>query len=246
MNTSNILLLGFLITAFILSGWFVLKARNHVNTGFIETSGNVISKKIDVPSFNKVKVQGRFRVNISQKDDQLVEVKADENIFPEVIAEVEGEELVLRLKNNIKDEDRVIVNIRVPEVNTLEFSAGASLSSDGQLTGEDLYINSYAGSEGNLDLKFTTITCDSKAGSNVELSGTTNRLVINSNAGSRVDAQDLEANICTVNGNAGSHVQVHANEELTASMSSGGALEYSGNPERKNFSTSAGGSISKE
>ncbi|MDQ3394677.1 MAG: DUF2807 domain-containing protein [Bacteroidota bacterium] len=246
MKTSNILLTGFLTFFFLVITWFVVKAKFHINTSYIEISGNTVKKSLDVEPFNKILVQGKFKVFLVQDNEQQLEVITDENIFPEVIAEVIGGELVLRLRNNIKDENRVTVNITIPEINSLEFSAGASLSSGSNLKGEKLKINSYAGSEGNLELQYNSIDCDSNAGSSLVLSGNAKRVKINSSAGSRVDAGNLRADSYTVDGNAGSHVEVHADYELTASMSSGGYLGYSGDPEKKNFNSSSGGSISKK
>lgn len=246
MKTSNILLTAFLIATFLIVGWFIVKARNHVNASFIETSGNTVSEIVEVEPFNKIKVQGKFKVNLVQRDEQRVELNADENILPEVIAEVNGRELVLRLRNNIRDQDRVTVNLQAPEVEAIEFSAGANITTNGEISGDNLYINSYAGSEGDLKVKYNSINCDSKAGSSLNISGSANNVRINSTAGSRIDASNLEANTCNIKGSAGSHIEVHANAELTADMSSGGFLQYYGEPEIKNFNTSSGGNISKK
>ncbi len=245
MKTSNILLIVFLIATFLLVGWFIIKAKNHINASYIETSGKMVAETVNVPAFKKVKVQGKFHVNLSQGDVQRVEITSDENIFSEVITEVEGDELVLRLRNMIRDQDKVTVNLQMQDINSVEFSAGTSLTTNGEISGEQLNLNSYAGSEGTLALKYNSVICESKAGSHISLSGTANTVRINSIAGSTVNAGDLIANSYSVKGSAGSHVEVHANNELTADISSGGSLKYSGDPTLTNFNTSSGGSINK-
>lgn len=246
MKTSNILILGFLIMIFLLISWFVGKASFHINTASVETSGNMVTETRDLPSFNKIKVQGKFQVNLSQGANQRLEINADENIVPEVIAEVEGGELILRLKNQIRDRDRVAVNIQLESLEALEFSAGAVVNTTGELKGNDLFVNSYAGSQGSLALQYNNLNCESKAGSHMSLSGNVDRVVIRSTAGSKIEAQNLQTRSSSIKGSAGSHVEISVSEILSADVSSGGALVYHGDPETKNLNASSGGSISKK
>ena len=72
----------------------------------------------------------------------------------------------------------------------------------------------------------------------------TNTIELDSSSGSSIDADELTCIEAYANASSGANINVNVSDKLTASASSGGDIDFEGNPKNVNKDTSSGGSVS--
>jgi hypothetical protein len=105
-------------------------------------------------------------------------------------------------------------------------------------------VSASSGSDLTIDVFYKNLKLDTSSGSDANLSGKVKYLTASSSSGSDLDARNLESVICNVSVSSGSDATVNVSEELEASASSGGDIDYYGNPSVKNIDESSGGDVS--
>ncbi|MBA3898699.1 MAG: DUF2807 domain-containing protein [Bacteroidetes bacterium] len=247
MKTSNKLLAAFLLATLLFVTWFIVSAKLHENTSNTSVlSGLSVTESRELEPFSKLTVKGRFDVILIQGDFHKLELAGDENLLPEVVTEISEGELTIKLNSNYSGKERIKLLLQMNEIEALNFSAGTLFSTGNVISGEKLALKSSSGSEGEISLNYKKLNSESSAGSSLKLEGSVDYLEISSSSGSVVEAGNLISKTCKVKSSAGSVVNVFANEEISATISSGGSLTYAGEPAITNFNTSAGGSVKRK
>ncbi len=211
----------------------------------IQGNGNVVSDDRNISSnFSKIKVSQGIQVNISQGNDTELTVEADENIIDLLITEIDGDVLKIFFEKNVNRATRNVY-LTVDKLNSIRTSSGALVKSDRVFKTKTLSLDSSSGSHILLDLNVSEVTASSSSGANIELSGSSNEFKGDASSGSDIDAHKLNSKIATADVSSGANINVQASDELNAQASSGGSINFYGNPEIINKSKSSGGSISK-
>lgn len=243
MKTSNkILLVGILlltITILCTSYYHKLKAIE----GMLKGSGNIVERKIDVSSFNKVRLEN-VDFELIHGSEERIELIVDDNLADKYTAVVNDDGLLI-----IKREEGIFISSGKAKAkiyyNNIYAIRSYSGKGSGNLTGDSLFVYFTQGSDGafTLDSKETTIHCSS--GAELTLKGTTRNMVITGGAGGAIEAKELKAETCSVNIGSGTSVEVYVTELLKGNVSSGAELEYYGNTKNVQLESSSGGSIKR-
>lgn len=246
MKTSNKLLLGFLILIVAGIVTFLSVAKVYISKELISGNGNRKDETRAVSTINNLDIQGRFSVFLTQGEKASLKINADENLLKLVESTNEEGELSLRIKGRINSNDVIKLYITADSLQNLDFSAGANVETPQELRGEKLKINSSAGASGNLKLRYNEIVCDAHAGSDLTLLGITNISSFIFSSGASINAEELKTKRASVEGSAGGNASINVEDELSAELSAGASLDYSGNPKVTKMETTAGGSINKD
>ena len=210
-------------------------------------NGNVIAVNRTISSnFNQIKVSEGLELHITQSDVVTLSVEADDNLHDLIKTEIENNTLKIYTSENIKSaaSKKIIVNAKT--ISSIKATSGSSVYAANTIKGDVIELSATSGANMSLDITTQQISCKATSGSSIHLSGTTNLLNAQATSGSRIKANDLIANIAKVKASSGANVSTNTLEELTASASSGGAVSYSGKPEKVNTSNSALGSVREE
>jgi hypothetical protein len=97
-----------------------------------------------------------------------------------------------------------------------------------------------------LHIQAETISCKSTSGSDMELSGKTTTFIAEASSGSSIEAEDLASINAQVKASSGAEINVNTLKKLTAKASSGGDINYVGNPEIVEKSDGVSGSINRD
>lgn len=246
MKTSNKLLLGFLAVILLSITVFLTAARFTLNTDRISGNGKTETKTIAVPPFNQIKVRGKINVYFTQGRGQKIEIKAAENLIPELQTEVEDGELFLHLKSKIGRKDRIYVYITAESINGLSVADGSKFESSNTLSGENLRLDCSSGSEPTISLKYANLDAEISSGAVVTLKGASDMATISESSGAMLGAFELSVKKLKIDQSSESHAQINVTEEISADVTSGAFLEYTGNPSEKNVNSSSGGGIEKK
>ncbi len=199
-------------------------------------------------NFNGIDVSSGIDLYIRMGDTEEVKIVADDDIIEKIITEVEGGVLKIYVKQNNwfnwSGNEKRKAYVTVKELKKVHASAGSDVKSENTLKGDDLEVSASSGSDLTLDVFYKNLKVDTSSGSDANLSGKVKYLTASSSSGSDLDARNLESVICKVSVSSGSDATVNVSEELEASASSGGDIDYYGNPSVKNIDESSGGDVS--
>lgn len=245
MKTSNKLLIGVLVLVLVVVTTFIVAARHYQQKGVIKGDGRDISEAREVSDYNGIKVRGRIQVTLTQGTEEKVEVQAASNIIPLITTTVNDGLLTIESTNKISQDESVEVRITTAQIQKLDIAEGASVVMQNSFTGDNITIDSNAGTTGRLQLQYKNLQCNLSAGAYIDLDGKVDSASFSASAGSNIDAKDLKAIKCQVLASAGSTTDVNVTDELTADINSGSIFNYEGNPKVSNIQSAAGGIIRK-
>ena len=242
MKKSNLLLLIALLAALISILVVAIIARTAFYAGFVDGDGNPQQAERNISAFEKVKVTGNYNVYVTQDSIGKLILIADANLHEYIITEVRNNELVIRSSKPIRSSNELRIELSALNLTHAEASGGAGFFTTTPLILPMLHLTANGGAKMEIEGIFETLHAFQNAGSNMVLSGKAGRLVIESNAGGRVNAADLEAESARVEANAGASAVVNA-KEVDANANAGGSVHYIGDPVFHGMQTSAGGTI---
>ncbi len=194
--------------------------------------------------FTKVLVKRGLEVILEQNEITSVEVEADENLLKHITTTVENGTLIVTSDQNIDQAEARIVRIKMPTIETLETTSGASIKTRNTIRGTNLTAKSSSGSELTAELEYEKVHAESTSGSDLTLSGKALKLESASSSGSQINADKLLANLINAQATSGSSSDVHPLVKIDAKASSGASIDYDGTPKEVKKEESSGGSVS--
>lgn len=198
----------------------------HGHFGNVSGSGTMKLEKRDVPAFSAVNISGAFDVEIVVQKEQSLEIEGDDNLLPLIKTEVKNGVLSINNEKSFSTKKALRVRISVPDLDAISTS-GAS----------EFTVTNVKSDEFNIEA--------SGAGS-IEISGETKTLEVGMSGAVNLDAKDLKAQKVNITNSGASSADVYASEELRASVSGAGNVDYYGDPKTVSEDTSGAGSISKK
>lgn len=199
----------------------------------------------DLTGFSGIDVSGGIDLDIRIGDEFHVEVEADDDDVEEILTEVRGDTLHLRIDrddfwNGFDDYSALIV---LPALTEVEASGGSDVRVIGTVTGAKFDLSTSGGSDIEIDLAVEELDVSMSGGSDVELSGTANMATIRNSGGSDLDARDLRVNHAELRASGGADVAITVLETLDARASGAADITYYGDPEVLDSDESGGSDI---
>jgi len=198
--------------------------------------------------FHGISVSSGIDLSLTQKNVEEVIVEANSEDLDKIITKVEDGILKIYIKDKSwlglnwnKERRKVYVSFKT--LDKLVVSAGSDVNSASVLKLDKLDLDVSSGSDVKLELDANHLRVNSSSGSDVSLNGKVEVAEITASSGSDITAGDLETKKCSANVSSGSDISIKVTEELKADASSGGDINYSGNPKVKNIKKSSGGDI---
>lgn len=220
----------------------------HVN-GFNKVTGNknVTTKERTISKpFTKVDVSQGITVYITMSENVSLTVEADENLHEHIKTEVHNGVLKIFTEETIWKAKARNIYIKAPNINAMKASSGSEIISDNTLISSNFDIKASSGASMNLILNSESVFSSTSSGSSIELKGKSFSHTSKASSGSVIDANALNSKEVIVHASSGASIDVNATENLIAKASSGGHIEYSGNPKKIERKSSSGGAISAQ
>lgn len=212
----------------------------------IQGNRNVVSEDRKISSdFEGLKVSQGITVYLSQGNSVDLSVEADENIIDLLVTEVKGDVLHIYFDKNVSRAKAKNVYLTMNKIEKIKTSSGAHVRSEHDLSAKSLELSCSSGSSMKIEVDAQEISGSTSSGADMRISGSSNSFKGDASSGSQIHARDLKTNKSNVDVSSGAGIYIYAQEELTAHASSGGYVNYDGEPKILNQSKSSGGSISK-
>ena len=248
MKTSNKLLAG-AVGLIILSGLFgMISLRNSLvprgighGANLIMGEGEIAKKEFKVATFSKFRATEGIEFTLAE-GPEMVEVETQSNLLEYFEPSVEDNTLSINIKEGYSLHPSTTLKIKVG-YNTLHKISSinsASVIGADTLKGASISLNAAAGGNITLMTKVQNLDVNSGSGGNINLSGSSDFINANSNSGANIHATDLISQRGDVRTNSGARIKVHVTEFLKANASSGGSIEYRGQPRLEQSSNSGG------
>jgi hypothetical protein len=225
----------------------VLGTTSCVNAQFSgeKGNGNVVKQDREIGHFTAISAGTGLDVFVVQGDKEAITVEADENLHDNIITEVRGGRLVVKIEDRIRRAKAMSVYITLVNVSEIKISSGCDFQTQSTIKAKELDIEVSSGANANLDIHADKLSCSVSSGADADLWGTANYFYAKASSGSNLDAHKLTTKICKAKASSGAGVKVNATEEINASASSGGRVNYYGNPTKVDVNTSSGGDVNR-
>lgn len=211
----------------------------------VRGNGNVISEDRTISSdFEVIKVQQGINLYLTQGNSTELNIEADENILDLLITEVKNNELKVYFDKNVYRAKARNVYLTTYTISKIKTSSGASVKSENTLQVNSLDLDSSSGSSIKIYVNANEVTSESSSGADIDVYGKTETFSAKASSGSSIDADKLEAVDVYAKVSSGANIDVNVTGKLTANASSGGDIDFKGNPTNVNKDTSSGGSVS--
>lgn len=183
--------------------------KHSMHTG-VKGSGKREVQKRDVSAFTSISTEGAFNVDVVCQKAQSLEIEGDDNILPLISTEVSNG--VLRLKNekNYSVSQPVSIKISVPNIDGLTVSGAGTINVSG--------------------LKNDKFEIDSEGAPQINVSGTTKVVDIDTSGAAKIDTHNLHAAKGVVDSKGVSKVDVDVKDQLDVTISGPSVVTYAGDP----------------
>lgn len=195
--------------------------------------------------FTAVKVSTGIDLYITQGNNVSLTVEADENLHDIIKTEVRDGQLRIYSEKNIWKAKARKVHLTVRTLNELKATSGSDVRSENAIKTDDFKVSVSSGADARITVIATHVRSSASSGADLRISGKTVSHTSKATSGSSIRAYELKSETTTVKVSSGANIDIHASKEIDAKASSGGDIDYRGNPKRIHKKTSSGGSVSK-
>jgi len=224
----------------------VLMSSCNVNM-FNRVNGNrnvVTADRSTSQKFTKINVSTGLDLYLSQGTKNKVTLEADENLHDIIITEVNDGVLKIYSEKNIWQAKARKVYVTVKNLEGLTATSGSDVYTEDVLKVETIKVSATSGADIRIALDADTVETSATSGSDIRISGTANNHTSRANSGASIEAYKLISKNATVNVSSGADINIYASESINAKASSGGDIDFKGNPREINKKSSSGGSVS--
>ncbi len=201
-----------------------------------------LAQSKSVAAFTSLKVFDKIPVQLIPSSDYKAEISGSKSDDIEFVNS--GNELKVRMKTlQLLQGDDVKVVLYYKNINNIQASQGAVITSADKINASKLEVTSNEGSQ--IDINVDTAVLEGKVntGGILKLAGESDSQSVVVNTGGKYDGQNLKTSITSITTNAGGQASVYASKSVDATTRAGGVIDVYGNPTTKNDKKVVGGKI---
>ncbi len=216
---------------------------------FLFSSLILIGQSRNFNDFSGIKVSGNLKVELVNSDQNMVEIEMIKGDIENIITEVKGDVLHLKVKQKWGwgNKTKASIVLYHDGVNQIDASAGATLKSVDHINSTELDIDVSSGATAKVAVECSKLKVNVSSGATAKLSGHCKEQYIDVSSGATYKATSLASDNVDVDASSGASAKVWATKSITANASSGGSIKYKGEPENTKLDAGkySGGSIRK-
>ncbi|HKJ43969.1 MAG TPA: head GIN domain-containing protein [Sunxiuqinia sp.] len=216
---------GFLIVLliFLLVNPFVSYASSNLNDN--------IERTYNVSNFNKIYLEGGYKVILEQSSTPGLRIKADEEAFDYIHVESDENTLRLTITKKHLDFERMTLYISFTDLRELHIEGGVKLETVGFVDLNDFKLDVEGGALVKMGMKVNNLVVIGEGGVSFNLRGVAKELHARISGAGRLDAEELKSENVSFKIEGVGWGSVYATNHLSASINGVGKINYKGNPE---------------
>ena len=208
---------------------------------------NVVTQERKInDDFTSIKVSTGLDLYITQSNNVSLRVEADENLHDIIITEIKNGVLKVYSEKNIWKAKSRKVYVSVKDLEDLSATSGSDVYTENTLKMSNLNVTTTSGADAKITVNAENITTSSTSGSDIKIMGTAVNHTANATSGSSINSFGLKSQNVIAKVTSGANIDVYASESIDAVATSGGDIDYKGNPRQVNKKSTSGGSISAQ
>jgi hypothetical protein len=202
----------------------------------------------EVENFTGIKVENAINVFLTQGNKNSVSVNAISEIQENVITQVVNGILEIKLKSgNWKwNNKKVIVNVTMQSITSLQASGASDIKINDKIIGEDLKIKLSGASSLSGKIKTLVLNAALKGASSIDISGIAGNTEIEASGASSFDGFDFICEDATLKASGASEINITATKNLSATASGASSIQYKGKPNVKDLKSSGSSNIKQK
>ncbi len=208
--------------------------------------GNVTRQERNVGEFDRVRGTSGLDVYLTEGSESKVVVEADANLLEIIETEVRDGQLIVTTAENIGRSKAKKVHVTFTKLTGVESSSGADVEGRSVIKSQNLSLSSSSGSDLKLELFSENVTAETSSGADMTLSGKAANLEAKASSGSDLNAKNLVVASCDARASSGADITVNVKDRLVAESSSGGDINYYGDPAAVSNNNSSSGNLNKK
>lgn len=217
--------------------------------GRIAGSGVVSSKSYQAADFNAISIEYPAEITIRQGTSESVEIEADDNLLPQLSAEVRNGTLHIEnseqnWRERVDPSETVVISITVVDLNRVQFPTAGKMQIEGVETDSLAVSVSGAGDVTLTDLVADQLEVSLSGAGNIDAEGEGQSLQLAISGLGNFDGGDLKSQDASVQISGAGSATVWVEGTLDANISGAGSIDYYGDPQ-VNERISGVGNVSK-
>ena len=215
--------------------------------GGVPGSGNIQTQIRDTGAFEAVSIEyPGAEITIRPGDQEMVEIKADDNLLPQLSTEVDSRRLTIKnmetdWKAIVNPSEPVKIDVTVKDLNEVEISAPVGALELNEMQADRLKLVLSGGAQIKINkLQVNLLDTDLSGAGDIQVSGAANEINLVLSGLGNFDATDLNTNKATIELSGMGSATVRVEEDLTATLTGAGSIQYYGDPHVKQNVTGAG------
>ena len=216
--------------AFFLCGCGVMDAA--FDTQRIQGSGIIKQERREVSGFSGVNFAGWGELNVRQGNEESLVIEADDNLLPQIRADVENDRLVIGLRRgvSVSTSSPMRFTLVVTDLDSLELSGSGKMRIGPLRSGAFRLRVSGSGDIRMEGLDASTLTAEISGSGNMEIPGKVDRQEVHISGSGSYHAPDLECRSAEISVSGSGDSTIRVAETLSARISGSGSVRYYGNP----------------
>jgi hypothetical protein len=197
--------------------------------------GPVVTQTRSVSNFTRIAVSIPGKVTYTIDPVYKVEIRAQQNILDIIQTNLEGQELVIKIKDSkrVKEHEDIVVNISAPVATFVNLSGSAEFDLIGNLTGADLGLK--VSGSGNINVQQAALNNKlsgtiSGSGNIKVLTGTAKFEDLKISGSGKIELPTIVAERADVDISGSGDTWVNLTQALDARISGSGSVYYRGTP----------------
>jgi hypothetical protein len=217
--------------------------------GAVAGSGVVESESRQVADFNAISVEYPAEITIRQGSSESLEIEAEDNLLPQLTAEVRNGTLYLEngeqnWRERVNPSEPVLISITVVELNKVQFPTAGKMQIEGLETDSLSVSVSGAGDVTLTEVVAGELEFSLSGAGNIAADGESESLRLRISGLGNFNGGDLQSQDVDVQISGAGSATVWVEQTLDASISGAGSIEYYGDPD-VNERISGVGNVSK-
>lgn len=204
-------------------------------------------EKRDVSGFNELSVSSAFAVEIRVGNTESLEIEADERYMDDIITEVRGDRLIIRLRDSrgnrrMRESPRAYLTVK--SLDKIEASGAVKIESRDELKSDKLEIGLSGASVLDLQVNVKELYLQASGACVVNIEGTATAQTVKTNGATTYRAYELESEIADIRVTGAGSARVSVSEKLDVRASGASSIRYRGRPS-VNSDTSGASSVKR-
>lgn len=202
-----------------------------------------LSETRSLDSFSKLTATNGINILLRKGSEEKAEVRISNGLISDVITEVSGGSLKVKMRPQINKELSVLVVVYYKTLNDINITKGASLETKTVILTNKLKMSAKTGGTIKAEIECSDLNISATGGADIKLYGWAKRFEANANTKGEILAKNLNADRAIIKVATGAEAWVKPKEYLEAIANTGGTIFYVSKPAKKTEKVSSGGEV---